>query len=209
MLCIYLSVTLLLICSSKIHFNFVGGSAPQGPPAYGIQIHVRAYGKNVLKIEVRTRRRLCEPSCRRLGLTGVYPCEKSVRTYTQYTYLSSFLSSSLSSSLVAAEWHLVLVVACYYEIEIFIFFTIPTTLVAIPVSFAVGSVFHAVSESADTLSDCSVTECQLRFRVAALCYWQVHAHQNASLVRRKSFRCKWEIGVKQKRACLCGLGYRP
>ena len=85
-------------------------------------------------------------------------------------------------SLVAAEWHLVLVVACYYEIKICIFFAIPATLVAIPVSFAVGGVFHAVSESAYTLPECSVTECELCIQVTALCRWKIDAHENASLV---------------------------
>ena len=99
-------------------------------------------------------------------------------------------------SLVAAEWHLGLVVACYYEIEIFVFFTIPAALVAIPVSFAVGSVFHAVSESAHTLPECSVTECELCIQVAALCRWKFDAHENASLVMCESWGCGW--GVKRQ-----------
>ena len=85
-------------------------------------------------------------------------------------------------SLLAAEWHLGLVVACYYEIEIFVFFFIRATLIAIPVSFAIGGVFHAVSESAYTLPECSVAECELCVWVVTLCRWKFDAHENASLV---------------------------
>ena len=66
-----------------------------------------------------------------------------------------------------------------------LFLTIPAALVAIPVSFTVGGIFHAVGESADALPHCSVTERQFRIWVTALCRWQAHAHQNASLVLRQ------------------------
>jgi len=41
---------------------FTGGEAPREPPAYGIVF--------CLKTEMRTRRRLCEPQCRRRGALG-------------------------------------------------------------------------------------------------------------------------------------------
>jgi hypothetical protein len=50
----------------------MGGCAPQGPPptAQGMRKGLRP-----LRLACR---RLCEPSCRRRGLTGVYPCVKKV-----------------------------------------------------------------------------------------------------------------------------------
>ena len=66
-----------------------------------------------------------------------------------------------------------------------LFLAMSPALVAIPVSFTVGGIFHTVGESADALPHCSVTERQFRVWVAALCRWQAHAHQNASLVPRK------------------------
>ena len=65
------------------------------------------------------------------------------------------------------------------------FLAIPAALVAIPVSFTVGGIFHTVGESAAALPHCSVTERQFRVWVAALCRRQAHAHQNASLVLRQ------------------------
>ena len=67
-----------------------GAEPPVNPLAYGTQVHVRAsgtgvnpcktpaYGKSVLKIEVRTRRRPSrKPSCRRPGGSrGFTPVQK-------------------------------------------------------------------------------------------------------------------------------------
>jgi hypothetical protein len=68
------------------HFNFVGDSVPQGPLANGTGL-CRPTAKVFKKLKcMRTRRRLCEPLCRRRGLTGVYPCVKKVLEYT-HTYI--------------------------------------------------------------------------------------------------------------------------
>jgi len=51
-----------------------------------MKVH-KAYGKSVLKIEVRTRRRPSrKPESRRRGLTGVYPCAGKLKPF--YHYLS-------------------------------------------------------------------------------------------------------------------------
>jgi len=55
--------------------------------------------------------------------------------------------------------------------------------IAVPVSVAIGvGVFHTVSETADTLGDGSVAECELGVRVVALVRWQRDVDENASLV---------------------------
>ena len=57
------------------------------------------------------------------------------------------------------------------------------TFIAVPVSCAVGvGVFDAVSETADTFTECSVTECELGVQVVALVRWQIDVDENASLV---------------------------
>lgn len=43
-----------------------------------------------------------------------------------------------------------------------LFLAIPAALVAVPVSFAVGGVFHTVRKPAQAAAQCSVTECQFR-----------------------------------------------
>ena len=99
--------------------------------------------------------------CRRLGDNGGgAPVKK--RSYPASAYLSLPRSSFFG-----------------------LFLAMSPALVAIPVSFTVGGIFHAVGESADALPHCSITERQFRVWVAALCRWQAHAHQNASLVPRK------------------------
>ena len=78
-----------------------------------------------------------------------------------------------------------------------LFLAIPAALVAIPVSFiTIEGVFHAVGKPAHSLPQCSVTKCQFRVWVAALCRRQAHAHQNASLVVCQGYRCRW--GVKRQ-----------
>lgn len=55
--------------------------------------------------------------------------------------------------------------------------------IAVPVSVAIGvGVFHTVSETADTLGDGSVTECELGIQMIALFRRETYAHENASLV---------------------------
>ena len=54
--------------------------------------------------------------------------------------------------------------------------------IAVPVSSAVGGVFHTVSEIADTFTEGSVTECEFCIWVVAFCRWKSDAHEDASLV---------------------------
>ena len=59
------------------------GAVPPDPPPTALGGHggriPLSYGKSVLKIEVRTRRRLSrDPSCRRRGLTGFTPVKKKL-----------------------------------------------------------------------------------------------------------------------------------
>ena len=99
--------------------------------------------------------------CRRLGDNGGgAPVKK--RSYPASAYLSLPRSSFFG-----------------------LFLAMSPALVAIPVSFTVGGIFHAVGKPAAALPHCSITERQFRVWVAALCRWQAHAHQNASLVPRK------------------------
>ena len=73
----------------------MGDSVPQVPLAYGIWVCMRAYGKSVLKIEVRTRHRLsANPWCRRPG--GLRGTESPVSLGNHVTSALLFPRQSVS-----------------------------------------------------------------------------------------------------------------
>ena len=78
-------------------------------------------------------------------------------------------------------------------------------LIAVPVSCAVQSIFDAVSEIADTFTECSVTECELGVQVVALVRWQIDVDENASLEVCECRRCCRGVKCEQTSA-LFGCG---